>query len=83
MPLGWNFCIIYSFCKCSKQARIKLMGKYQAVFFVSENVYDFQRSMITEVLGCDAFPFYGHTERAVFAEQYGNGYLFNSINYKL
>lgn len=70
---------IYSFCKYAKQAGIKLMGKYHAVFFISENVYDFQRSMIKEVLGCDAFSFYGHTERAVFAEQMGGGYLFNPL----
>ena len=64
---------IYSLCKYAKQLNIDLKGKYKAVFLISENVYDFQKNMIKEILGCDTFAFYGHTERAVFAEQTGGG----------
>ena len=62
---------IYSLCKCAKQLNIDLKNKYKAVFLISENIYDFQRKMIKEVLECDTFAFFGHTERAVFAEQIG------------
>lgn len=70
---------IYSLCKYAKQEGIELKNKYKAVFFISENIYDFQRQMISDVLGCGTFAFYGHTERAVFAEQIRNGYKFNPI----
>ena len=46
---------------------------------ISENIYDFQKDMIKEILGCDTFAFYGHTERAVFAEQIGGGYRFDPL----
>lgn len=64
---------IYSLCKYAKQSNIDLKNKYRAVFLISENIYDFQKDMIKEILGCDTFAFYGHTERAVFAEQIGGG----------
>ena len=70
---------IYSLCKYAKQLNIDLKGKYKAVFLISENVYDFQKNMIKEILGCNTFAFYGHTERAVFAEQIGGGYRFNPL----
>lgn len=64
---------IYSLCEYAKQLNIDLKNKYKAVFLISENIYDFQKSMIKEILGCDTFAFYGHTERTVFAEQIGGG----------
>lgn len=70
---------IYSLCKCAKQLNIDLKNKYKAVFLISENIYGFQRKMIKEVLECDTFAFFGHTERAVFAEQIGGGYRFNPL----
>lgn len=71
---------IYSFCKYAKEAGLPIYGKYKAVFFISENVYDFQRSFIEETLGCPTAAFFGHSERAVFAEQVKReGYLFNDF----
>lgn len=71
---------IYSFCKYSKQAKINLKRKYKAVFLISENVYEFQKKMMEETLECKLYPFYGHTERAVFAEQNNDmGYTFNPL----
>lgn len=64
---------IYSFCKFAKEALLEIKNKYRAVFFVSENVYDFQRTFIEETLGCPTAAFYGHSERAVFAEQLAGG----------
>lgn len=69
---------IYSFCKFAKEAGLPIHGKYKAAFFISENVYDFQREFIEETLGCPTAAFFGHSERAVFAEQVRDeGYLFN------
>ena len=70
---------IYSFCKYSESSGINLKNKYQAVFFISENVYDFQKEYVEKVLNCKSYAFYGHSERAVFAEEYDEGYLFNPL----
>ena len=71
---------IYSFCKFAKDAGLPIFGKYKAVFFISENVYDFQREFIEDTLGCPTAAFFGHSERAVFAEQIEtSGYLFNDF----
>jgi len=37
----------------------------KALLLASETVYDFQRSLLEEVLQCRVFSWYGHTERAV------------------
>lgn len=72
---------IYSFCRFAEEAGINLKGKFKAVFFISENVYDFQRDYIEKSLGCVAAAFYGHSERAVFAEENSvrGGYSFNDF----
>ena len=71
---------IYSYCKFAKEAGIDLRGKYNAAFFISENVYDFQRQFIEDTLGCPTAAFFGHSERAVFAEQSNGGhYKFNNF----
>ncbi|MCL2051121.1 MAG: hypothetical protein FWG91_05265 [Lachnospiraceae bacterium] len=63
---------IFSFCKQAKASNEKLKGKYKAVFFISENIYAYQREFIEKTLGCKSYAYYGHTERAVFAEQNAN-----------
>lgn len=71
---------IYSFCRFAKEAGLEIKKKYKAVFFISENVYDFQREFIEESLECVTVAFYGHSERAVFTEQLSGGrgaYKFN------
>lgn len=69
---------IYSFCKFIKQENINIQKKFKAVFLISENLYSFQEKVIKEVLGCPIGIFYGHSERAVFAECGEEGYCFNS-----
>ena len=71
---------IYSFCKFAREAGLNVYGKYKAVFFISENVYEFQRDFIEETLGCPTAAFFGHSERAIFAEQVNReGYVFNDF----
>lgn len=70
---------IYNFCRLCKKAGIEVKGKYKAAFLVSENVYPFQEKMIKQVLECDIAVFYGHSERAVFAERFDSGYVFNPL----
>ncbi len=68
---------IYSFCKFANRVGLEIKDKFKGAFFISENVYDFQREYIEQSLGCKTYAFYGHTERAVFAEFNGGGYSFN------
>jgi phenylacetate-coenzyme A ligase PaaK-like adenylate-forming protein len=68
---------IYTFCKFANEAKARIKNQYQAVFFISENVYEYQREYIEETLGIKTYAYYGHTERAVFAGQSGEGYRFN------
>ena len=68
---------IYSFCKYASKAAVDLRNQYKAIFFISENVYPYQRELIEETFSLKTYAYYGHTERAVFAEQFGEGYRFH------
>lgn len=70
---------IYNFCKLIYMNNLKLDVKIKGVFFISENVYKNQREFIEEVLNCKTLSFYGHSERAVFAEEYNEKYTFNDL----
>lgn len=72
---------IDAFCKFAIQEKLKIKGKFKAVFFISENVYNWQKSNIENALGCPAAAFYGHSERAVFAEQVQQTGLYTFNNY--
>lgn len=62
---------------------VKLMKKYnkrmdfQQVVYYSENCSEDMKAYIENYLGCRIRSTYGHTERAVFAEEYDGGYRFN------
>ena len=70
---------IFSFCKLAEKKEINLSGVFKAIFFISENVYQFERDYIERILDCKSYAFYGHSERAVFAEQSSDGYLFQPL----
>lgn len=70
---------VYNFCRLAKEAKLKLEYRFKAVFLISENLYDFQEAEIQEVLCCPIAMFYGHTERAVYAERYDDGYIFHPL----
>lgn len=70
---------IYNFCRLAKDTGIDLAGRFKAVFLISENLYDFQEAEIKDVLVCPIAMFYGHSERAVYAEKYGEGYVFQPL----
>ena len=53
--------------------------KFKMVDFYAENYTSEMKEYIENVLQCKAIANYGHTERAVFAEEYEDGYLFNSL----
>lgn len=69
--------VIFNFCKLAKERGIYLGGQFKAVFCISENLYSFQEEMIQKTLNCPVAIFYGHSERAVFAERAKDGYVFN------
>lgn len=68
---------IYNFCRIAKKKNISLIGFFKGALFISENLYEFQEKLIKEVLQCPMIIFYGQSERAVFAERYEKGYVFN------
>ncbi|MBQ8317534.1 MAG: phenylacetate--CoA ligase family protein [Lachnospiraceae bacterium] len=70
---------IYNFCRLVEKHRIDISKMFTAVFLISENLYDFQEEIIKKVTGCKIAMFYGHTERAVFAERTDKGYVFNRL----
>jgi phenylacetate-CoA ligase len=71
---------IYNFCILLDKMGKKLKNCIKAVFFISENVLFEQKAYIESILQCPAIAFYGHSERAVFAEQNTEGgYYFNSL----
>ncbi len=53
--------------------------KFKAVNFYAENYTDEMKEYIERVMQCKAFANYGHTERAVFAEEYDKGYIFDKL----
>lgn len=68
---------IYNFCKLTSDAGINLEGRFKAVMLISENLYPFQEEKIVDTLKCPIAMFYGHSERAVFAGKFDDGYIFN------
>lgn len=59
---------IAHFCKLVKRKGLGLKPSIKAVFFISENVLQEHFDIVKEVLHCTSYPFYGHSERSVFAE---------------
>lgn len=53
--------------------------KFKIVDFYAENHTQEMKEYIERVLQCKAISNYGHTERAVFAEEYEDGYHFNRL----
>ena len=70
---------VYNFCRLAREAGIALAGRFKAALLISENLYEFQEEVISEVLSCPIAMFYGHSERAVYAEKYGKGYVFDPM----
>lgn len=68
---------VYNFCRLASDNGIDLRKRYKAALLISENLYPFQEKKITEALDAPIAMFYGHTERAVFAERNRTGYKFN------
>jgi len=71
---------VRNFCRLIEGSGIKPKKPFRGVFFISENVEPNTAEYISSVLGCSCHAFYGHSERAVLAEQRGpdDGYIFNS-----
>lgn len=70
---------VYNFCRLARETGIDLAGKFKAALLISENLYDFQENEIKAVLKCPIAMFYGHSERAVYAEKYDGGYVFQPL----
>ena len=68
---------VYNYCRLAQEAGVTPKKRYKAVFLISENLYTFQKEKIEEILASPIAMFYGHSERAVFAERDDVGYSFN------
>lgn len=70
---------VSNFCRLLEGSARKPKKRIEAVFFISENVEREISEYVARVLGCGCHAFYGHSERAVFAEGCGAGYTFNPL----
>jgi phenylacetate-CoA ligase len=70
---------IYNFCKIINNENRKLKNQIKGVFFISENVELYIRKYIEQTFKCKSLSFYGHSERAVFAEEFNGEYNFNDL----
>ena len=71
---------ITNFCRLINKCGIEV-NRIKAVFLISESCSKSQKEIIEKTLDCPVAAFYGHTERAVFAEQCGPDlvYEFNPL----
>lgn len=70
---------IYNLCRLINKKNLKLNVNIEGICFVSENVDDIEKKYIEETLNCKGNIFYGHSERAVFAEYINDSYTFNDL----
>lgn len=71
---------IKNFCRILDEEKLTLAKDIKGVFFISEEVREEDRRYIEKILKCKTLSFYGHSERAAFAEENGDGYYdFNKL----
>ena len=70
---------IAPFCLLMKKNNISIKNQIKAIFLISENLYPDQLNQIKDVFDCPVAMFYGHTEKAVFAERTDDVYHFNRL----
>ena len=58
---------VKTFCQYLKERNMNLSFKLKAVYLTSENFDEELASYISDILGCDVWGQYGHTEVSVFA----------------
>ncbi len=68
---------IYLFAQLMERYNKK--RQFKLVDFYAENYTPEMKTYIEKVMQCKAISNYGHTERAVFAEEYEQGYLFHKM----
>lgn len=60
---------LVSLCSTMKKNGLKLKVKIDRIVTSSENIYDWQRDLVREVLDAEIYSFYGHGEKCVIAYQ--------------
>ena len=68
---------IYLFAQMLEKSNKKLNIKH--VVYYAENCSPEEKKYIEKVFGCPVDSYYGHTERACFAEIYDSGCFFNDF----
>ena len=64
---------IVALCSMMKEHNDYSINGLKAVICSSENIYDWQRNLVRDVLGVEILSQYGHSEKAVWAFQYLDG----------
>lgn len=70
---------IYNLCRLINKKNLKLNVNIKGICFVSENLDEVEKKYIEKTLNCKGNIFYGHSERAVFAEYINDSYIFNDL----
>ncbi len=67
---------VKTFCQYMKDKKIKLSFKLKAVYLTSENFDEEMSSFISEILECDVWGQYGHSEISIFAYKKPHEYCY-------
>ena len=70
---------ITNFVNILKNNKKSLNVNIKGIFLISENTTESEYKIIKEFFKCPVITFYGHSERAIFAENYDDDYLFNKL----
>lgn len=70
---------ITNFVNILKNNAKSLNVNIKGIFLISENTTESEYKIIKEFFKCPVITFYGHSERAVFAENYIDNYSFNKL----
>lgn len=70
---------IVNLCKILKEGSLTLSCRIKGVFIISEELNINDKKFIENFLKCKTLSFYGHSERAVFSEEYDSNYTFNEL----
>ena len=66
-------------CKILKEGSLTLSCRIKGVFIISEELNINDKKFIEDFFKCKTLSFYGHSERAVFSEEYDSNYTFNEL----
>ena len=67
------------FCKTLREADLRLPSPIKGALCASEALYDYQRELIRDVLGCRSYSWYGQSERVCLAGECEHSHHYHSF----